>query len=101
MKCLLRTVAESVQAQLVGDGAVEVSGIASIAQATPLDLVFVEDERNLRLALESRAAAVIAGEFAMGEVAKMKTSAKRGAIKEDRCENGPKSLDFVILPAIS
>ena len=35
MKRSLRTVAESVQAQVVGDGAVEVSGIASIALATP------------------------------------------------------------------
>jgi UDP-3-O-[3-hydroxymyristoyl] glucosamine N-acyltransferase len=64
MKCSLRSVAESLQAQLLGDGAVEVSGIASIPQATPEDLVFVEDEKHLRLALESRAAAVIAGNFA-------------------------------------
>ncbi len=64
MKCSLRTVAESVHAQLVGDGAVEVSGIASIPEATPVDLVFVEDEKHLRFALESRAAAVIAGKFA-------------------------------------
>jgi UDP-3-O-[3-hydroxymyristoyl] glucosamine N-acyltransferase len=64
MKRSLSSVAEAVQAQLVGDGAVEVSGIASIPQATPEDLVFVEDEEHLRLALESRAAAVIAGKFA-------------------------------------
>jgi UDP-3-O-[3-hydroxymyristoyl] glucosamine N-acyltransferase len=64
MKRSLSSVAESVQAQLVGDGAVEVSGIASIPQATPEDLVFVEDEKHLRLALESRAAAVIVGKFA-------------------------------------
>jgi len=66
MTLSLRTVAESVQGQVVGDDAVEVSGIASIAQATPVDLVFVEDEKSLRAALESRAAAVIAGEFARG-----------------------------------
>jgi UDP-3-O-[3-hydroxymyristoyl] glucosamine N-acyltransferase len=64
MKRSLRTVAESVQGQVVGDGAVEVSGIASIAQATSVDLVFVEDERSLRAALASNAAAVIAGDFA-------------------------------------
>lgn len=64
MKRSLRTVAESVQGQVVGDGAVEVSGIASISQATAVDLVFVEDEKSLRSALESRAAAVVAGEFA-------------------------------------
>lgn len=66
MALSLRTVAESVQGEVVGDGAVEVSGIASISQATSVDLVFVEDEQSLRAALESRAAAVIAGEFARG-----------------------------------
>ncbi len=67
MKHSLSSVAQSLQAQLVGDGAVEVSGIASIPQATPEDLVFVEDEKHLRHALESRAAAVIAGPFAKAE----------------------------------
>jgi UDP-3-O-[3-hydroxymyristoyl] glucosamine N-acyltransferase len=66
MKRSLSSVAESLQAQLLGDGAVQVSGIASISQATPQDLVFVEDEKHLRLALESRAAAVIVGNFAAG-----------------------------------
>ena len=64
MRRSLKSVAEAVQAQLVGDGAVEVGGVASIAQASPLDLVFVEDEKHLRLALESRAAAVVVGKFA-------------------------------------
>jgi UDP-3-O-[3-hydroxymyristoyl] glucosamine N-acyltransferase len=64
MKRSLRSVAESLQAQLVGDGAVEVSGIASIPQATAEDLVFVEDEKHLLLALESHAGGVIAGRFA-------------------------------------
>jgi UDP-3-O-[3-hydroxymyristoyl] glucosamine N-acyltransferase len=63
----LREVAEFVQARLVGDGAVEVSSISSIQAASPGDLVFVEDEKNLRLALKSRASAVIAGEFAAGK----------------------------------
>jgi UDP-3-O-[3-hydroxymyristoyl] glucosamine N-acyltransferase len=66
MTLSLRTIAESVQGQVVGDDAVEVSGIASISQATSMDLVFVEDEKSLRTALESSAAAVIAGEFARG-----------------------------------
>ena len=70
MKRSLSSVAESVQAQLVGNGAVEVSGIASIPQATPEDLVFVEDEKHLHLALESHAAAVIAGKFATKPAAK-------------------------------
>jgi UDP-3-O-[3-hydroxymyristoyl] glucosamine N-acyltransferase len=60
----LREVAEFVQARLVGDGAVGVTNISSIQAATPGDLVFVEDEKNFRLALKSRASAVIAGEFA-------------------------------------
>jgi UDP-3-O-[3-hydroxymyristoyl] glucosamine N-acyltransferase len=60
----LREVAEFVQARLVGDGAVEITNISSIQAATPGDLVFVEDEKNLRLALKSRASAVITGEFA-------------------------------------
>jgi UDP-3-O-[3-hydroxymyristoyl] glucosamine N-acyltransferase len=66
MRSSLSSVAESLQAQLLGDGAVQVSGIASISRATPDDLVFVEDEKHLRLALESRAAAVIVGNFAAG-----------------------------------
>jgi UDP-3-O-[3-hydroxymyristoyl] glucosamine N-acyltransferase len=63
MKRSLRSVAESIQAQVVGDGAVEVSGVASIPLATHFDLVFVEDEKSLHFALESHAAAIIAGEF--------------------------------------
>ncbi len=70
MKRSLLSVAQSLQAQVVGDGAVEVSGIASISQATSVDLVFVEDEKSLQAALGSRAAAVIAGEFARSEGSK-------------------------------
>ena len=51
-------------AQVLGDGNIEVSGISSIKSASAGDVVFVEDEKNLRLALESRASAVIAGNFA-------------------------------------
>jgi UDP-3-O-[3-hydroxymyristoyl] glucosamine N-acyltransferase len=67
MRRSLLSVGQSVQAQVVGDGAVEVSGIGSISRATSVDLVFVEDEKSLRAALESSAAAVIAGEFARGK----------------------------------
>ncbi|MGA9811990.1 MAG: UDP-3-O-(3-hydroxymyristoyl)glucosamine N-acyltransferase [Terriglobales bacterium] len=70
MKRSLLSIAQAVQARVVGDGAVEVSGIASIPQATPVDLVFVEDEKSLPAALGSRAAAVIAGEFALADGAK-------------------------------
>ena len=49
---------------MVGDGRVEVSGVASIESACKDDLVFVEDAKHLSAALQSRAGAVIAGEFA-------------------------------------
>jgi UDP-3-O-[3-hydroxymyristoyl] glucosamine N-acyltransferase len=55
----LGAIADSVGAQIIGDGTVEVTGISSIRSASPGDLVFVEDEKNLRLALGSKASAVI------------------------------------------
>lgn len=64
MKRSLQQIAEAVGARLIGDGRAEVSAVASIESATPDDLVFVEDEKHLAMALESRAGAVIAGEFA-------------------------------------
>jgi len=66
-----KEVADFVHARLVGDGSARLRGIASVASASPGDLVFVEDEKNLARALQSKASAVIAGEFATG-----KTSAK-------------------------
>jgi UDP-3-O-[3-hydroxymyristoyl] glucosamine N-acyltransferase len=64
MKRSLQEIAGAAGLRLLGDGRVEVSGVASIASAGPDDLVFVEDEKHLAAALESRAGAVIAGEFA-------------------------------------
>ena len=64
MKRSLKEVAEFVQARLIGDSEVEVTGISSVQSASHGDLVFVEDEKNLRLALESSASAVITGNFA-------------------------------------
>jgi UDP-3-O-[3-hydroxymyristoyl] glucosamine N-acyltransferase len=64
MKHLLREIAEAVGARLIGDGRVEIGGVASIRSATPDDLVFVEDEKHFTEALRSSAGAVIAGEFA-------------------------------------
>lgn len=69
MKRSLKEIAKLVQGRVVGDGNVEVAGIASIRSATAGDLVFVEDEKNLGAALESRAGAVIAGEFAAAKPA--------------------------------
>ncbi len=60
----VKAVAETVSGQLIGDGAVTVGRVASVSSAAPGDLVFVEDEKNLAAALQSHAAAVIAGEFA-------------------------------------
>jgi UDP-3-O-[3-hydroxymyristoyl] glucosamine N-acyltransferase len=67
MKRSLKELAEFVQARVVGDGGVEVTGISSIQSASHGDLVFVEDEKNLRVALNSPASAVIVGSFAMGK----------------------------------
>src|SRR5579862_4698258 len=61
MKRSLHSIAQSLQLQLIGDGNVEVGGIASIAEASPSDLVFVEDVKHFAAALESRAAAIVAG----------------------------------------
>lgn len=66
MKRSLREVAEAVEARLQGDGSIQVGGLASIASAKQIDLVFVEDEKYLSRALRSGAGAVIAGEFAAG-----------------------------------
>ena len=70
MQSTLKEIAESVQARLVGDGEITVEGIASIKSASAKDLVFVEDAENLASALNSSAAAVIAGEFSTGTAAK-------------------------------
>src|SRR5580698_7262227 len=57
-------VADFVHARLMGDGSVKLRGIANVSSASPGDLVFVEDEKNLAQAMQSSASAVIAGEFA-------------------------------------
>jgi len=60
----LQELAEFTAARLIGDGKVEVARVASLAQAKPGDLVFVQDSKDLPQALGSRASAVIGGEFA-------------------------------------
>ena len=59
----LHEIAEAIGARLHGDGNVQVSGVASVESAATDDLVFVENEKYLPPALQSRAGAVIAGEF--------------------------------------
>jgi UDP-3-O-[3-hydroxymyristoyl] glucosamine N-acyltransferase len=61
----LKELAEQVGGRALGNAAVGLTGVSNIHSAAAGDLVFVEDERNLRLALESRASAVVAGEFAV------------------------------------
>jgi UDP-3-O-[3-hydroxymyristoyl] glucosamine N-acyltransferase len=63
----VKEVADFVQARVVGDKTVQLTGISSVESAASGDLVFVDHEKNLRLALESRASAVIAGDFAAGK----------------------------------
>lgn len=59
-----KEIADFVQARLVGDGSVQLTGVSSIHSASLGDLVFVEDERSLPAAISSSASAVIAGDFA-------------------------------------
>jgi UDP-3-O-[3-hydroxymyristoyl] glucosamine N-acyltransferase len=56
-------IAEAVGARALGDASVEVTGVSSIAAASPGDIVFAEDEKSLAAALQSPASAVIAGSF--------------------------------------
>ena len=65
----IKEVADHLQARVVGDGKVEVNSVSSIRSASPGALVFVEDEKNLRAALESAASAVLAGDFAAANAA--------------------------------
>ena len=62
-----KEVADHVHARLMGDGSVRLRGIASVASASVGDLLFVEDEKHLAAALQSKASAVLAGEFAVGK----------------------------------
>ena len=64
MKCSLQQIAEALGMRLIGDSSLHVTGVASIESASAGDLVFVEDEKHLERALQSRAGAVIAREFA-------------------------------------
>ena len=59
-------IAKEIGARVVGDDRVKITGVASITRAVPGDLVFVENEKHLHAALQCRASAVIAGEFAAG-----------------------------------
>jgi UDP-3-O-[3-hydroxymyristoyl] glucosamine N-acyltransferase len=62
-----KEVADHVHARLIGDGSVRLRGIASVSSASVGDLLFVEDEKHLAAALQSKASVVLAGEFAVGK----------------------------------
>ncbi len=66
----LKEIADRIGGRVVGNGEVEIGGIASLQSATARDLVFVEGEKHFSAALASGAGAVIAGEFAMPTSAK-------------------------------
>src|SRR4029079_15910511 len=60
----LADIAKHTGARVLGDPNIQINGVASIHSAAARDLIFVEDEVLLSAALDSRAGAVIAGEFA-------------------------------------
>jgi UDP-3-O-[3-hydroxymyristoyl] glucosamine N-acyltransferase len=64
MKHSVRELAELLHTTLLGDGEAEVTGVASLQSANAGSVIFVEDEKNLPMALQSQASVVIAGEFA-------------------------------------
>lgn len=59
----VKEVAQFVQARVLGDETVQLTGIASVESAIAGDLIFVDQEQNFRRAVESRASAVIVGDF--------------------------------------
>jgi UDP-3-O-[3-hydroxymyristoyl] glucosamine N-acyltransferase len=65
MKRSLKDLAEQVGGRALGNAAVDLTGVSNLQSAAAGDLVFVEDERSLRRALESCASAIVAGEFAV------------------------------------
>ncbi len=60
----LREIAEAVQAEIVGNPDVEITGVAAISSAAPGDLVFVEEAKHLPAAIACPAAAIVAAKFA-------------------------------------
>jgi UDP-3-O-[3-hydroxymyristoyl] glucosamine N-acyltransferase len=64
MKRSVGEIADHIGARLLGDPALVVEGVASLASAGAGQLAFVEDPRDLQKALASNAGALIAGPFA-------------------------------------
>jgi len=55
----LKALAEFTTSRLIGNGEIEIAGVASVAHAQSGDLVFVESARHLERAMDSHASAVI------------------------------------------
>jgi UDP-3-O-[3-hydroxymyristoyl] glucosamine N-acyltransferase len=64
MKLTLHDLAAQLGCRLIGGDSSDVSGVSSLKSARHDTLIFIEDPKHLDEALASRAAAVIAGEFA-------------------------------------
>lgn len=58
------SLANALDAQLIGDAQAAVTGVASLSSAGPRDLVFVEDAKWLPQALDSAAGVILVGPFA-------------------------------------
>jgi UDP-3-O-[3-hydroxymyristoyl] glucosamine N-acyltransferase len=76
MKQTLRDLAEQLGCRLLGDTSITVTIVSSLQSAKSDSLVFVEDAQHLDAALHSSAAAVIAGDFAIGNFAASATASK-------------------------
>jgi len=61
MEFTVKELAEVIGAQVEGDAQIRVAGCASLASATPADLVYVDSAKNLDAAARSRAACAIVG----------------------------------------
>jgi len=61
----VQEIAEFVHAKLLGNGAIEISGMASLHSAKPGDLAFLENPKHLAGALASPASALIVGNFGL------------------------------------
>jgi UDP-3-O-[3-hydroxymyristoyl] glucosamine N-acyltransferase len=70
MKQTLRDLAEKLGCRLLGDSSITVTRVSSLQSATSESLVFVDDSRHLEAALNSPAAAVIAGDCAASATSK-------------------------------
>jgi UDP-3-O-[3-hydroxymyristoyl] glucosamine N-acyltransferase len=64
MKRSLEEIAEILGCRLIGDGSITVARLSSLQSADEESLVFVDDAKHLDSALASRAAAIIAGDYA-------------------------------------